>query len=156
MNILRKATPVNATKKHLTKKEKEERLAIESAFTKSGDVEITPPEYLDIVQLDAFKFIEQALREAGVLSKLDTVTITQAAVSICMLHHSNRQVINVPDLAYNDKFVATHERLVRTYLKLCDELCLSPQARAKLGVLVANKQKEAQDPLLIVLQGDST
>jgi len=49
--------------------------------------------------------------------------------------------------------VATQEKLVRTYLKLCDELCLSPQSRAKLGVLVANQKEEEQDPLLNVLQG---
>lgn len=152
---MRKATPVNATKKHLTKAEKEQRLAIESAFTKGGNVTIEQPDYLDIDQLKAFDFIESALREAGVLSKLDTVTITQAAVAICMLERSNMRVINRPELSYDDKFVATHERLVRTYLKLCDELCLSPQARAKLGVLVANNQKEKQDPLLNVLQGDA-
>ena len=151
VKILRKAMPVNATKKHLTKEEKDRRLAVENAFKSGGDVTIEPPDYLDVDQLKAFDFIESALREADVLSKLDTVTITQAAVAICMLERSNMRVIS-----YDDKFVATHERLVRTYLKLCDELCLSPQARAKLGVLVANKQKERQDPLLNVLQqGDA-
>ena len=156
VKILRKAMPVNATKKHLTKEEKDRRLAVENAFKSGGDVTIEPPDYLDVDQLKAFDFIESALREADVLSKLDTVTITQAAVAICMLERSNMRVINTPELSYDDKFVATHERLVRTYLKLCDELCLSPQARAKLGVLLANKQKERQDPLLNVLQqGDA-
>lgn len=155
VKILRKAMPVNATKKHLTKEEKDRRLAVENAFKSGGDVTIEPPDYLDVDQLKAFDFIQSALREADVLSKLDTVTITQAAVAICMLECSNMRVINSPELSYDDKFVATHERLVRTYLKLCDELCLSPQARAKLGVLVANKQKERQDPLLNVLQGDA-
>ena len=56
-------------------------------------------------------------------------------------------------MAYDKDFVGTQERLVRTYLKLCDELCLSPQSRAKLGVLVANQKKEDTDPLLSVLNG---
>ena len=61
-----------------------------------------------------------------------------------------------PTLAIDREFVATQEKLVRTYLTLCDELCLSPQSRAKLGVLVANQKEEEQDPLLNVLQGGSS
>lgn len=153
---MRKATPVNATKKHLTKEEKARRLEVENAFIKDGNITIEPPNYLSTEQIKAFTFIHDALKEAAVLSRLDAVTITQASVAICMLEQSNKRVTALPELAYDDKFVATHERLVRTYLKLCDELCLSPQARAKLGVLVANNQKEKQDPLLKVLKGDST
>ena len=38
------------------------------------------------------------------------------------------------------------------YLKVCSELCLSPAARAKMGVYVANKVKD-EDPLLSALGG---
>lgn len=148
---MRKAVSARVTKKHLTKDEMEKRIAVENAFIDNG--EITPPTYLTKDQLAAFKLIENALREAKVLSKLDTVTITQAAVAICMLHQSNKQVARRPTLAVDKDFVGTQERLVRTYLKLCDELCLSPQSRAKLGVLVANQKKEDTDPLLSVLNG---
>lgn len=148
---MRKAVSARVTKKHLTKDEMEKRIAVENAFIDNG--EITPPTYMTKDQLAAFKFIENALREAKVLSKLDTVTITQAAVAICMLHQSNKLVARRPTMAYDKDFVGTQERLVRTYLKLCDELCLSPQSRAKLGVLVANQKKEDTDPLLSVLNG---
>ena len=36
----------------------------------------------------------------------------------------------------------------------CNELCLSPQARAKIGSLAAQKQKEKKDPLLAALSDD--
>ena len=36
----------------------------------------------------------------------------------------------------------------------CNELCLSPQARAKLGGMAAQKQKESKDPLLAALSDD--
>ena len=36
----------------------------------------------------------------------------------------------------------------------CNELCLSPQARAKIGSLAAQKQKKETDPLLSVLSAD--
>lgn len=147
---MRKAVSAKATRKHLTKAEKDTRLAVENAFI--DDAEIEAPDYLTDMQLKAFKFIEKALRDAKVLSKLDTQTITQAAVAICMLHHSNKYIADNPIASIDKDFVATQEKLVRTYLKLCDELCLSPQSRAKLGVLVASQKKEEVDPLLNVLQ----
>ena len=87
------------------------------------------------------------------LSRLDTQTIIQACVAVDMLNTSNKKVSRKPSLAIDREFVGTQEKLVRTYLKLCDELCLSPQSRAKLGVLVANQKEEETDPLLNVLQG---
>ena len=36
----------------------------------------------------------------------------------------------------------------------CNELCLSPQARAKLGSLAAQKAKEQRDPLMDALKDD--
>ena len=36
----------------------------------------------------------------------------------------------------------------------CNELCLSPQARAKIGSLAAQKQKKEKDPLLAALSDD--
>lgn len=148
---MRKAVSARTTKKHLTKAEKEKRIAVENAFI--DDAEIEPPSYLTKTQLEAFHFIVDALRKAKVLSRLDTQTIIQASVAIDMLHTANKRVAKRPTLAIDREFVATQEKLVRTYLKLCDELCLSPQSRAKLGVLVANQKEEEQDPLLNVLQG---
>ena len=148
---MRKAVSVRVTKKHLTKEEKGKRIAVENAFI--NDAEIKPPRYLTKEQKKAFKFIVDALRQAKVLSRLDAQTITQASVAIDMLTISNKEVAQNPMLSVDKDFVGTQEKLVRTYLKLCDELCLSPKSRAKLGVLVANQKKEETDPLLNVLQG---
>ncbi|WP_455236499.1 P27 family phage terminase small subunit [Veillonella sp.] len=148
---MRKAVSARTTKKHLTKAEKEKRMAVENAFT--DDAVIEPPSYLTKTQLEAFNFIIDALRQAKVLSRLDTQTIIQACVAVDMLNTSNKKVARKPSLAIDREFVGTQEKLVRTYLKLCDELCLSPQSRAKLGVLVANQKEEETDPLLNVLQG---
>jgi P27 family predicted phage terminase small subunit len=151
---MRKAVSVRTTKKHLTKSEKDKRIAVENAFIDDADVKA--PRYLTKNQKVAFKFIVTALKQAKVLSSLDTQTIIQASVVIDMLTFSNKEVASNPTLAIDREFVGTQEKLVRTYLKLCDELCLSPQSRAKLGVLVANQKEEEQDPLLNVLQGGSS
>ena len=83
---MRKAVSARVTKKHLTKAEKEKRIAVENAFI--DDAEIEPPSYLTKTQLEAFHFIVDALRQAKVLSRLDTQTIIQASVAIDMLHIS--------------------------------------------------------------------
>ena len=146
-----RATSAKTTKKHLTKLEKETRLAVENAFI--DDAEVNPPSYLNDEQISVFHFITEVLRSANVLSSLDVVTITQASVVVDMLNNANKQVAKNPMLAIDGGFTQNMERLTRTYLKLCTELGLSPTARAKMGALVVNKKKEEVDPLMNVLQG---
>ena len=148
-----RATSAKVTKKHLTKEEKATRLAVENAFT--DNAEVVAPSYLNEAQLEVFNFITEVLRKANVLSTLDTVTITQASVVIDMLNNSNKTVADNPSLALDGMFTQNMERLTRTYLKLCDALCLSPQSRAKMGALIANKKKEETDPLMNVLKGEA-
>ena len=78
-----------------------------------------------------------------------------ASVVIDMLNNSNKTVAGNPSLALDGMFTQNMERLTRTYLKLCDALCLSPQSRAKMGALIANKKKEETDPLMNVLKGEA-
>lgn len=146
-----RAKSAKTTKKHLTKAEKEARLAVENAF--ADDADVSPPSYLNKAQVEVFEFISGVLKRANVLSSLDTQTITQASVVIDMLNNANIQVAKYPELSIDAAFTQNIERLTRTYLKLCAELGLSPTARAKMGSLIANKKKEETDPLLNVLQG---
>lgn len=64
----------------------------------NDDAEIEPPSYLTKTQLEAFHFIVDALRQAKVLSRLDTQTIIQASVAIDMLHTANKRVAKRPTL----------------------------------------------------------
>lgn len=146
-----RAKSAKTTKKHLTKAEKEARLAVENAF--ADDADVCPPSYLNKAQVEVFEFIAGVLKRVNVLSSLDTQTITQASVVIDMLNNANIQVAKYPELSIDAAFTQNIERLTRTYLKLCAELGLSPTARAKMGSLIANKKKEETDPLLNVLQG---
>ena len=146
-----RAKSAKTTKKHLTKAEKEARLAVENAF--ADDADVCPPSYFNNAQVEVFEFIAGVLKRANVLSSLDTQTITQASVVIDMLNNANIQVAKYPELSIDAAFTQNIERLTRTYLKLCAELGLSPTARAKMGSLIANKKKEETDPLLNVLQG---
>jgi hypothetical protein len=41
------------------------------------------------------------------------------------------------------------------FFKFVNEACLSPQSRAKMGILASNKAMEETDPLLKVLKNKS-
>ena len=40
------------------------------------------------------------------------------------------------------------------FFRICNELCLSPQARAKLANINANAEAEKVDPLLSIIRGN--
>lgn len=152
--MARPAKLASTTRKHLTKEEKENRLAVENKFKCDG--EVVAPDYLNDEQLEVFNFIVDALKSADVISSLDVFIIAQTAVNAVMLKTSNSLVANKPDLVAVPQFVSANEKLVRTFLKLSDALCLSPASRAKLGSLVANNKKEATDPLINILSGGNS
>ena len=149
--MARPAKLASTTRKHLTKEEKENRLAVENKFKVDG--EVVAPDYFNAEQIEVFVFLVDALKSADVLSTLDTFLIEQTAVNAVMLKTSNKLVTDKPELAGVAQFVNSNEKLVRTFLRLADSLCLSPASRAKLGSLVANNKKEAADPLINILSG---
>ena len=50
--------------------------------------------------------------------------------------------------------MAARSKYMADFYRCCNELCLSPQARAKLGVAAAKAKAQEKDPLLAILQDD--
>ena len=50
--------------------------------------------------------------------------------------------------------VTARSKYMADFYRCCNELCLSPQARAKLGVVAAKSKAQEKDPLLAALQDD--
>ena len=46
-----------------------------------------------------------------------------------------------------------HKSLTIGYLRCCAELCLSPAARAKMGLMAAQGKADADDPLATAMNG---
>ena len=142
--------PARSTKGGNTKCEIATRIAVEDKLAGVG-ISSVPPRDFSKERAAIYKWLHKALKPSGVLSKLDTATFRQACIIIDRLNEIDRMI---DEEGVTDKEL----RVARTdyfkqYLNICSELCLSPAARAKMGTLVANKQKET-DPLLEALGGD--
>ena len=61
-------------------------------------------------------------------------------------------MLNNPENIFNINATNIRQKYFSQYLKICAELALSPAARAKLGTLSANNNKNT-DPLVDALGG---
>lgn len=141
--------PVKATEGANTKREIETRIAVEDKLAGVG-ISSVPPLDFNESRANIYKWLYEALEPSGVLSVLDTATFKQACIIIDRLNELDA-MIDVAGLADKNLRVARSDYF-NQYLKICNELCLSPTARAKMGTLVANKVKD-EDPLLSALGG---
>ena len=140
-----KATPVSSVKKNLTKAEKKIRQDVETTFA-AIDRNLQSPEYFTTDQKKIFNDLVEKLSATKLLLSLDQTTFEQAAIIIDRLNCVDK-MLNNPENIFNIN--ATN---IRQYLKICAELALSPAARAKLGTLSANNNKNT-DPLVDALGG---
>ena len=144
--------PVRATKGANTKKEIATRMVVEDKLAGVG-ITATPPSDFTAERAAIYEWLYNALESSGVLSTLDATTFRQACIVIDRLNELDR-MIDSAGVTDRDLRVARADYF-KQYLNICSELCLSPAARAKMGTLVANKQKEV-DPLLAALGGDDS
>nr|WP_275951411.1 P27 family phage terminase small subunit [Gemmiger formicilis] len=97
-----------------------------------------------------FDKVKTLLKDAGVLGSVDGYMIAVCAVSIDRVREIDKQMNGDGKICDKDAVLARSKYLSDFY-RSCNELGLSPQARAKLGVLAASKKAEETDPLVKVL-----
>lgn len=122
-----------------------------------GDaVKPEPPEYLTDSQKDIFRFIVNELANGNILGKLDVFVLEGTAVSIDRLRKINERINDDENLLFSTVLQGSRAKYQSDLWRGCNELCLSPQSRAKVGSLVASAVggKEKQAPLLAVLSDD--
>ena len=149
------ARPAKSTKtmsKNLTSDERNIRMSVEETIKGKGD-RIDPPEYLNKQQRKIFRYIVKELSEADILGNLDVYILGAAAVSIDRIQVIEQQINQQPELLSNATFMSSKEKYSRDFYRCCNELCLSPQSRAKLAGLQVQKEK-GENPLLKALRED--
>lgn len=149
------ARPAKATStmaKHLTEEERRIREAEERKLRGMKD-KIHPPDYLSERQAEIFWYIVDELSEAGILGNLDVYILSQAAVSIDRLQQMEEEINREPGLLRVSAYMSAKNQYSRDFFRCCNELSLSPQSRAKLAGLKAQKEK-GKSPLLLALQGE--
>lgn len=153
-----KAMSIQVAKGHRTKAEREIRMAVENQLTVKVDpkkLKIPAPKYLTKNQRKIFTTLVKNLKETGVLNILDRDVLTQCSICLDRMAVIDEKINANEELLFDADLQRLKDMLTKQYLKYCGELCLSPSARAKLGVLATrNATDEAQtDPLMKILSG---
>lgn len=131
-----------------TKAEIFERIETEQKLKGKND-NIKPPPYLNANQKKIFRKIVDELKESDVLGNLDVYILTTCSISIDRLQEIETMINNNSEWLTNTGLMSSRNKYTRDFFRCCNELCLSPQSRAKLANI--NLQKKQENPLLKLL-----
>lgn len=146
------AKSVKVSSKNLTKEERAIREETEEKL-KGGEGKIIAPNYLSKEQKKIFKRIVDILKPSGMLGSIDIYLLAQTSVAINRLQ-AIEQLINEDISNLKDKdIMRAKSEYTKEFYRCCNELSLSPQSRAKLGVLAVQQKQNQEDALLKVLTG---
>ena len=149
--MARPAMSAKVTVKHLTNDEKNIKIDTENKLKGDAD-ELIPPSYLSDVQEKIFEYIVRNLESSEILGNLDIFVLSDCSICIDRMQSIEKQINDEPELLSNSSLIATKDRYAKNFQRYCNELCLSPQARAKIANL--NLQADDKNPLLEGLLND--
>lgn len=149
--MARPAVSAKTTSKHLTKAEADVRKGTEEKLRGKAD-KLRPPKYLTAAQKKIFKFIVRELEASEILGNLDIYVLTECCIALDRMQAIESRINEEPHNILNDKLLQAKDRYIKSFFRCCNELCLSPQSRAKIGNL--NLQAKEENPLLKVLSDD--
>jgi len=145
----RPAKPVALQSGAMAKDEKERREQAEERI--GGDK--------TAVQLATMRLTEQQKKIRAkivktmrpVLRNADRFIVDQAAIAIDRLQSLELQINDEPEIVFSKNFISEKKEYFSEFVRLCNELSLSPQARAKLANAA---QPEEENPLRGLVGGE--
>lgn len=155
-NMARPAKSISMKTGLMTKEEINARLEGEQRLRGQSDA-LKPPSYLSNTQKKIFKFIHKQLESSGILGNLDVYVLAQTAITIdriqeCEAHINENGLLGIDGKPISS--VKIRESYMKDFFRLCNELSLSPQSRAKLANINFQSKQNDTDPLLSILGGD--
>ena len=139
---------------HMTKEEIDARAAKEEALRGKGTA-IKPTMRLSPSQKKIFRRILSFFADAELLGEADSYIITNAAVIIDRMQQLDALINATPALLADRETISARSHYQQAFARVCNELCLSPAGRAKIGTLSLGAAKEKDDPLLKALEVDT-
>lgn len=149
--MARPALSAKVTAKHLTNDEKNTKIKTENKLKGSSD-KLRPPPHFTAPQKKIFKFIVKNLESSGILGNLDIYVLTECSICIDRMQTIEKQINENPELLSDSSLIATKDRYAKNFQRYCNELCLSPQSRAKIANL--NLQADDKNPLMELLNDE--
>ena len=147
----RPAKPIELQTKHNTKSDIQKRKSIQNSL-KGENACIVPTYRLSDSQLNIFNKIRDVYDKVDLIGELDIYTLAECAVVIDRLQVLEMMINDNPDLLTDKDIMTIRKGYTQDYYRLCNELGLSPQSRAKLGSLSLQKDKQNKDKLLTLLK----
>ena len=149
--MARPAKSVHVRTGHMTKEEISTRAAKEEVLKGKGG-SIKPTMRLTAAQKKIFRRILGFFADAELLGEADSYIITNAAVIIDRMQQLDALINATPDLLADRETISARSHYQQAFARVCNELCLSPAGRAKIGTLTLGAAKEKDDPLLKALE----
>ncbi len=142
----------NVSSKNLTKEERRTREEAE-ALLKGKSKKPKPSNRLNANQKKIFNFIADHYEDVGFLGELDEFILEMGAIAIDRLQQIEKMVNADINMLMSKELMAAKSKYTNDFFKCCQELSLSPQSRAKFGIIATQKKEDESDPLLKVLNG---
>lgn len=136
---------------HMTGEERRIRQQEEERLRGKND-KIEPPEDLNSRQKEVFGYVVTELAESGVLGNLDVFVLSAFSKAVDRIETIESMVEENPALLSNSALMGTKAKYMQDFWRGCNELCLSPQARAKIGSLNLQSETAAKNPILEILK----
>lgn len=136
-----------------TKEEINTRIEKEQLIRGHAD-NIIPSMELTESQQILFDFIVDELKASEILSNLDKFLLTKAAIAIDRLHYIEKLVNQKPKLLFNKDVMSKKDTYDKDFYRCCNELCLSPQSRAKIANININTKNAEDDAVIKALRGE--
>jgi P27 family predicted phage terminase small subunit len=130
----------------------ETKLQAEEKLRGTGD-QLKPSAHLDAAQKKIFYKIVNELKSSALLGNLDVYILDTCAIAIDRLQEIELLINNDINNLVNKSLMAAKDKYTKDFFKCCQELCLSPQSRAKIGNINIQAIEEENDPLLKIIQG---
>ena len=141
-----------------------EREAIERQLMGNSDNVKSVPEYLTEEEQVYYKWLVEEIEICGIITNLDKPLLEQTANCLWVMHKCDMHIrANGVLASKSDRFGLIEEKenpsikiklaYQAKYSSLCNQLGLSPAARASLAGKKIEAKEDAADPLLQVLRG---
>ncbi len=104
-------------------------------------------------QLYLFNFIVGELKASEILSNLDIFLLTKAAIAIDRLNYIESIVNKNPKALFNKEIMSKKDSYDKDFYRCCNELCLSPQSRAKIANININTKNAEEDAVIKAIKG---
>lgn len=138
---------------HQSQEEIDNMIEAEEKLKGNSD-KIRPPDYLNEEQRGLFNVIVKELEPSGILANLDNYVLANCAVAISRIQLIDKKVNEKPALLNNKIIMSARKDAEAAFFRYCNELCLSPQSRAKLAGLNAAKENIDEDELIRALRDE--